>query len=69
VARFFAQAEGRIDEGFQAFALFLLTELPDSAEVNVALRKLLECRDATHRAELGPDPYDTASYANSRSKK
>lgn len=56
VARFFAHPDGRVEEGFQSFAMFLLSELPDSAEVNVTLRKLLECQDAARRAALGPDP-------------
>lgn len=56
VARFFRHPDGPLEEAFQAFAHFLLTELPDSAEVNVTLRKLLETRDAAHRAVLGPDP-------------
>lgn len=69
VARFFADADGQTDQAFQAFALFLLGQVPDSAEVTVALRKLLECRDAIHRAEIDPDPYGRTSYTNARSKK
>lgn len=45
-----SSAVSAIVEEFYEFAMNLMEELPDGAEKTVALRKLLESRDATLRA-------------------
>lgn len=44
-----------VSEQFAALADVLLTMLPDSPELTVALRKLLESKDCAVRAALGND--------------
>ena len=44
-----------VSQPYHALAMTLDEELPDGPEKSVALRKLLESKDAAVRAALGPE--------------